>query len=554
MSIRPQRAALTLALTWTVLLLGWLRPVSDSTAGGFAPASERAAAPVAAHGRGQPLRVAISTDERALTPWNYNTGYPGLALLSFVYDAVTAFDEQGRVRPWLAEGYPATTDGRVFTFRLREGVRFHDGQPLTGVDVKFSYEALRDNRGGLTTNARNIESVEANGNDVTVTLRRPDPDFPYLQTFLPIVPRHLWEVTTDFRGATYTVGSGPYRLDEVRPGEFYRLVANMDYFRGPPTVEEIAVVTIKEVNTQVAALRAAQIDLMATRLPSELVAPFERDPAFRLSRGPGYATNIILMYNQRPALVRREVRQAIAYAVDTRALVDTLLLGTATLGNPGWFHPASPVHDPDVRPRARDLERANLLLDRLGYRRGPDGIRIAEGGPMEFSIIAYANNPERVRGAELVADALAEIGLRLSVRALEMGAADDLIAGPDFDRTNGQNYDFAMFGWSAGLQQVPSRAVQLFHSKPDRGPFNLSAYESTEMDALFDRLAVTLDPDERLRLLRQVERLVEEDVPFITWAYPDGIFAYRPAAYDGYMFVNGIGPLHPLSFLPRQSN
>lgn len=526
-------------------------PAGPSASGG-SPAPTAAGRPVG-KSSADLLRVALGTDERALTPFNYNTGL-GITLMNLIYDPVTAFDPNGTIRPWLAQEVKPSADAKTYAITLRSGVRYHDGQPLVGDDVKWTFETIRDTKGsGLTANVRNVQAVEVSGLSVTVTLKNPDPEFPYLMSLIPILPKRIWDGTTDLKGATFKIGTGSYLLAEVKPGELYRFKAFADYYRGKPTVNEIVMPIFKDQNSQVAALRSGEIDMLSRSAPPELIKDFQNDPNLKLARGSQFVTNQILLNNTRPGLTKKEARQAIGYALDTKAMVDTLLLGAGTDGNPGWFHPESPVHDPNVRPVARDLTKANALLDGLGYSRGPDGTRVAEGKPMDYTILAYANNPERVRGAELVASYLKDIGIKATVKSLEMQAVDDLVAGKDFDRTNPQDYDIAVWGWSASVQQTPGKVVQILHSDPGPGPFNLSIYKNPQMDALLDELGRTVDQAKRLDLFHKIEALCAEDRPFVVWGFPDGVFVYRPQVYDNLIYVKGQGIFNPLSFLPPQS-
>lgn len=499
------------------------------------------------------LRMAIGGDESTLTPYSYVTGYPGWNMLSLIYDTLFVMDADNLPKPWVAREHRVSADGRTHTLTLRNDVKWHDGKSLTSADVKFSYEFYKKNTHARWTSAvPDFTSIETpNDTTVVITLNAPSAAFA-IQTLadVPILPKHIWETVTKPREFVNNIGSGPFKLVEYKADQFYRFVANEAYFAGKPAVNELIMPIIKEVPTTFAALKAGEIHATTRALTPELVKEMQADNNLKIQRGPVYATTLMLFNNDRAPWDKREVRQAVALAIDQQKLVDTVLLGFGTPGNLGWIHPASPHHDPAIKTEY-NVAKARALLDGLGYRdTDNDGIREAAGKKMEATILVYSTAPTRVRAAELIAAALKEIGISIKVSAQERSAVDAKV-WPSGDPTQARDYDLAMWGWSAPVQVNVFRMVTLVHSDPKIGTLNNVGYKSASADRIGSELLATMDAERQRTLARQLEAVIAQDVPFVVLYYEDGVYAYRPAVYDRWVFQKGQGIFHKLTFLPN---
>jgi peptide/nickel transport system substrate-binding protein len=497
------------------------------------------------------LRIAILTDEGTLQPYTYKTGYPGWNLLSLVYDTVLLLDADNVPRPHLAREVQATADGLVYTVGLRAGIRWHDGRPLTADDVRFTYEYfLKHAHSRFTAPLRGVDGVSVSRPDVlTIRLKAANPSFPVRALAdVPILPRHVWEPLdpAKLKELRLAVGSGPYRLREADPSALYRLDANPDYFLGAPPVRELIFPVLKDLTTALQALRTGELQGLTRELPPEQVPLFSQPP-FKVARGPSFASTLLQFNTERPPFTRREVRQAIDLAIDKRRLVDTLLLGQGTVAPPGFIHPGSPFHDPAVTARF-DLARARQLLDQLGAAAGGDGVRVLDGQRLSITVVVDANNPLRIRAAELIAGMLRELGIALAVRALDANTVDSLV-WPEFDVARGRNYDLALWGWSPPVQVDPGRLAELVHSDPKVGRLNIGGYRSADADRLAAELQTTLDEPARRRLIQALQRQIGADLPFVMLYFADGNYAYRATAYDGWVYQKGQGIYTKLSFL-----
>jgi peptide/nickel transport system substrate-binding protein len=198
-----------------------------------------------------------------------------------------------------------------------------------------------------------------------------------------------------------------------------------------------------------------------------------------------------------------------------------------------------------------DPAQAAALLDELGFVDSDnDGVREANGTPMQAELLVQSSIPLRIRAAEIIAADLEALGIRLNVTALE---PDSVVAKvwPDFDVANERDYDLTMWGWSAPLQLSPTRMADLVHSDPAIGSTNIGGFRNSDADALATQLLETSDATAQQELSYQMEALIAEQLPFVMLYYADGIYASTPEAYDGWIFQTGQGIFHKLSFQPE---
>ncbi len=371
---------------------------------------------------------------------------------------------------------------------------------------------------------------------------------------MPILPKHIWEgITTPaehiFPEVT-NIGTGPYKLVEYQADQFYRFEANTDYFAGMPAVGELVVVRFADMAGALAAFQTNEVDMIFPPVPPEQIDLLQALDGVKIAQGPQYTTQIVYFDTQRPPFDQVEVRRAIALALDTQDMVDTVYLGFATRGNIGWIHPASPVFNSQVTTEY-NLEEANQLLDSVGMTdTDGDGVREYDGNPMSFEMLTPSNNPLRLRLAELAKEMLLKAGIAVQVSSVEQ-ATWEAAVWPEFDVSKGRNYQMAMWGWSAPVQANPYRITELIHSDPAIGNSNLTGFKNEQADALSNELLAETDPARREQLVKDLQALIAEQVPFVMLMYPDGVYAYRASVYDNLAFMSGQGVVHKLSFLPE---
>ncbi|WP_282139096.1 ABC transporter substrate-binding protein [Rossellomorea aquimaris] len=513
--------------------------------------------PVFADQKTKSLKVGITKDENGLNPYTYVTGYPGLDLVNLLYDNMFVLDEDNQPQPWLVKEYNVSEDGLTYEFTLHENITWHDGKPLTTEDVKFTMEYFIDHPKSRFTNPlKSIASIDqSDETTISLTLSEADPNF-MIQPLadLPILPKHIWSEISNPDEETNAIGSGPYILEEHKSGQYYKMKAHKDYFHGEPPIEEIVFPIIEDTTAMLNALQAGEIDALSSSISPELVEQFESNSSLKVARGPGYSTTLFQINAEKYPMTESAFRQAVNYAVDKQNLVDTLLLGYGEVGSPGFIHPSSTFHNSELKP-VYDQEKAKLILEEAGFKDvDGDGFREdPKGEKIDITTLVYANSPIRIRTAELVSEAINEIGIKNTVKAMDATTVDSLL-WPDFDVTKGRDYDMGLWGWSNTMQLFPDRMVELFHSDPAVGSVNIGAYKNADFDALSEQLSTTFKEEERMKVIKEMQSLVAEDSPFITLYYQEIVNAYNPSVYDGYVFQVGKGIINKLSFVSGEKS
>ncbi|HWG85365.1 MAG TPA: ABC transporter substrate-binding protein, partial [Deinococcales bacterium] len=281
----------------------------------------------------------------------------------------------------------------------------------------------------------------------------------------------------------------------------------------------------------------------------ELIARFSSDARLKVVRGPGFTSTLLQFNTASPPFNNAGLRRVIAGLIDYKGLVDTILLGNGTVGSAGFVHPDSPFYSASTREYPRfTVAQANQQLDSLGFRRGPDGIRVGrDGKKLDVTFLVQSNNPLRIRAAEIIAADLKQVGINLNVKSLDPTTVQQAL-WPDFDVGKGRNFEIAMWGWSAPVQaQLNLRG--LFHSTPAVGTINVGGYKNPTINTLVERMATTIDLEDRKALAARVQSIVAQDLPFITLWYPEGVYAYNPSAYDGWKYQKGQGIINKHSFI-----
>ncbi|KXK58536.1 hypothetical protein AWW66_29240 [Micromonospora rosaria] len=526
--------------TLRLLAAGLLLAVAGCSAGGDeAPAVDQPRTAPA-------VTIAVAGDEGTLTPYTYTTGYPGYNLLTLVFDTLLTLDTGNQVTPLLATGLTTSPDSRVFTLPLRSDVTWHDGRPFTADDVVFTIDYYRQHDTvRFAAPLAGVDTVQVRDGAVVVTLSRPDPEFPVrLLADMPILPRHVWSTITDPEQAPVTaaVGTGPYRLASYEPDRRYELTAHTGYPIGTPRVEKLTVSVIPEQQTALAALRTGEVQMVAGTVPANLKDQLAGQRGVTVATGSHFGSTLLVFNDGKAPFDRVEVRRALAAAIDTTDLVDTILLGQGTVGSPGFWHPQAPGADTGLR-HTHDPAAATAALDALGAAPGADGIRVLDGRPLAFDLLVYANSPDRVRAAELISEMLGTVGVKATVRAMDADSVDAKV-WPDFDVAKGRDFDLALWGWSAPTMTDYTRLAGLVASDPKVGRLNVTGIVDPELDAAAAELNATTTLADRQAAAGRLQQLIAAKTPFVTLYYPAGAYAYRSDVFAGWTYQQGAGLLH----------
>lgn len=500
------------------------------------------------------IKVAIHTDESTLTPFTYVRGYPGLEVMRLIYDSLFSLDEQNIVQPWMVDDYEVNTEFTEYKITLAPGQFWHDGEPVTADDVVFSFTyPLTQSSTRWRRIADQVEVIEVDDAlNFTIRLKAGNPDFlSQSLTDMAIIPKHVYENIEDAKTVKETVGSGPYKLVEYTEGQHYILEAVDGYFKGNARVARIVMPIMADTTTIFQALRSGSIHATTANVASELVSSFDAEREITVVAGPGLATTLLQINSEVYPFTLTEMRSALALALDTEELIDVLLLGFGDRGSLGFFHPAG-VFGKQGLIWERNVDKANELLDGLGFNWQGNYRVDDKGQPLRFELLVSANNPVRIRTAELITEQVREVGIELKIVSLEPNTLDDLV-WPGFDVTQGRDYHLSIWGWSAPIQLRPDALIQLAASDYALGTLNIGGFISSAFDSLANGYAGEINVGARRALIDEMQELIATEVPVIPLYYPQVIMAYRADAYDGWVLQQGNGIINKMSFLSEAS-
>jgi peptide/nickel transport system substrate-binding protein len=464
---------------------------------------------------------------------------PTMAVSAKVTEGLLAYDFDLKPLPQLAIAWAVADDARTFTFRLRPGVKWHDGVAFTSADVAFSIRLLRQVHPRGRATFANIADVET-PDDLTAVVKLAKPA-PYLiRAFAacesPMVPRHIYGDTdpTANPNGVAPIGTGPFRFAGWVKGSHVSLVRNAAYWNpGKPHLDAVAVRFMADARERVAALASGAIDLA----PGSPVSPEVLDRLLVRSNlrvetnGYQYTNQVLrLEFNlDRPLIGELRVRKAIARAIDRAGLLYAVWRGHGDL----TFGPISPhlqgFHSADVTRDGYDPAGAEQLLDLAGLHRGADGVRFR----LDLDFVP-AGEAYRAT-AEYVVQALVRIGIAVTLREQSF---------PSYVRRIYTDRDFDFSVSRANNMFDPTVGVQrLFWSKNfKRGvPFsNGSHYDNPEADALLEAAAVEADATTRREQFARFQNLVAHDLPDLTLLAPRQFTVFNPRVVDHTVTADGV--------------
>lgn len=472
-------------------------------------------------------------------------GGPHMVITTFLFDSLVWKDENGFV-PLLTEKWQASDDKKTFTFNLRPNVKWHDGQNFTADDVKFTFDYLRDNPLPMSAAEANnaIESVEVtNPQTVVFHLKNSAPDFVNnIAAQTQIIPKHIWQNVKDplkFQEPAAFVGTGAFKFKETRRGEYHVFEANADYFLGRPMIDRLI---FKNANNPLLALESGDVDA-ASPSSATALASFQNRDEYEITKGPYsyYLTKLVFNVN-RPPFDSKDLRQAVAYALNRPEIVKQVLNGEGIVSSVGLLHPDSVWFAKDLPKYEQDLKKSEELFAKAGFAsKDADGTRQnAAGNKLNFTLFTRSDSTEMVREAELVRDQLAQVGIRLDIKPLTTGPQENVLAKGDFDIALDSH------GGTISLS-IPA-------TNPD---FPARGYKNEELKNLYGEFLTSLDENKRRAAAVKIQQIIAEDLPSLPIYNPASAVAFRKSKGVKWFWTkDGLGGGAPiwwnkLAFLKR---
>jgi peptide/nickel transport system substrate-binding protein len=494
------------------------------------------------------LRIGLSADVTTMDP-HFVAAQPNLTAQQHVFDALIQTDARTRPVPGLASW--SNPDPLTWEFRLRKGVRFHDGSELTTEDVVYSLErpyTIKGSPGGYQTYVRPIVAKEI-VDRYTVRLKTAAPYGALLQDLseVMIVSKKAAAQATgeDFDRGKAAIGTGPYKLVRFARGDRIELTRHEGYWGGRLPWDKVTLLILPSDPVRTAALLSGQVDAVE-HVPTADIARLRKTPAFRLEQTVSWRT-IFLHVDQgrdRPPGVLSKagkpldknplkdirVRQAMSKAINRQAIAERVMEGLAMpAGN--VLSPSVIGHDPAVKPEPYDPEGAKKLLAAAGY---PGGFSVTIATPNNRYI-----NDEQV--AQTVAQMFARAGIAAKVEAMPLSVY--------FGKARNREFGVALLGWGSRAADLALRSLAAT-ANPDKGygAWNWGGYSNPKLDELIAQSLGTVDPAKREALARSASALAAREIAFIplhyqvvTWAMKRNI-TYT-ARTDEFTFAHHFRPV-----------
>lgn len=458
---------------------------------------------------------------------------------SKIFDGLVSYDKDFKLLPRLATEWEMAPDGLSVTFKLRQGVTWHDGKPFTSADVQFTFlEILKKMHARGKSTFRNLEAVET-PDEHTAIFKLGAPT-PYLMRALagaesPILPKHLYEGTdlTKNPANTQPVGTGPFKFGEFVRGSHVVLVRNENYWdEGKPYLDQLVIRFIADSASRAAALESGEVQYGAQYVvPLSDVARLEQNPNLVVSTD-GWEYNTSVNYFEfnlrRPQWQDVRVRQAIVHAIDKDFIVKNIWHGFAVPADGPITYKQADFHTTDVPKYEFDLDKAAKLLDEAGYPVKADGTRFT-------ATIDYSPSGDTFRQtAEVVKQNLAKIGVILNLRAMD---------GPTYTKTVWGDYDFDLNTYSVSNIADPVIGIQRLYwtqtIQQGVAYSNGSGYSNPEMDSLLEAGMVENDPVKRREIYVKMQQLAMTDLPNYPVVYMKWFSIYNKMVKN--MNTTGLG-------------
>ncbi|AFC31605.1 oligopeptide ABC transporter oligopeptide-binding protein [Paenibacillus mucilaginosus 3016] len=438
--------------------------------------------------------------------------------------------------PDLAVGQPTfSEDKKEMTVKIRTDAKYTDGQPVTADDVVFTYNVAlspdyKGPRKGVFEQLAKVEKVDEA--TIKFTFKQPFASFIDLMAY-NILPKHILGETPvkDMDKAPFIkqpVGSGPYKLEEWKQGQYLRLVRNENYYGGKPAVEKVTVKIIPDANSIMAQLQTGEVN--ASTVPADNLAVIEQyaktSGKIKLQKGIKSSTYLYVAWNlTNPLFQDKKVRQALTMAIDRQGIVDGVQEGQGVI-----VHSQTPPtywsYTENVPKFPFDAEKAKAMLAEAGWKDSDgDTILDKDGKKFEFEMQVNQGNKVREKAVTVIQQQLKKIGISVQPRVVE---------GSAFSKNfQSKQFESIFYGWNISGDPNPKG---IWHSAEIEHGLNNVTYKNPEVDKLIDEDLQTFDTNKRKELLGKIDALIAEDQPYTflyspttTVAYPANLEGFNPA-------------------------
>jgi peptide/nickel transport system substrate-binding protein len=506
---------------------------------------------------GDTLRIGVSASIDSLNPFVSSSDYSAV-VYQYAYPHLTEYDKDLKIVPSFASRWETSADGTSWTFHTVTGAKWSDGKPLTAKDAAFTLTMMVKFQNGptgqLAGSVAHLTSAEA-PNDSTLVLTYDSPVANVLNQVqgVHILPEHVWskltagdgKAITTFQNGAPMVSGGPFKLTKYTKDQLALFDRNPNWWgKTKPKIGGFGLQMFANGDAMITALKTGQVDMIGEATQATAVKTLKSaGMVVDTAKNTGFYDFII---NTTPAktknreLLNPDVRKAFEYAMNREEMVKTAWLGFAEPGST-IVAPATGWHDSSIAPLPFDPAKANAILDGLGYAKGTDGIRVADGHPMSYQVIF----PTEINGAgdrmfQIIQTGFKQIGVNLQMRKMDTDAATTAINGADNKYTD---FDLAMWDW---IPPVDPNFMLSVLTCDQRGSNSDSGYCNPVYDQMYQDQGVLTDHAARQAKINEMQQLAFNDRPYIVLVYQHIIEAHSPK-WTGFVMSPLVGSVNNLS-------
>lgn len=459
--------------------------------------------------------------DATLNPFTWPNQQPTILVCKNVFSTLVKYSDEGdsQIIGDLATTWEASEDGLTWTFNLRDDVLWHDGEPFTAEDVKFTIEGLLDPavNAQFRTNLTGVTGAEViDDHTVAIHTEVPLGSLPLVFAYnIAIAPAHLLEgqnLNEIPEFVQQPIGTGPYKVESITHGDQMVLKANEDYFEGVPSIQTLVYRVIPDVNQIVAQLQTGELDM--AEIPAANRATLEGSGNVSFTSTLETSTFCIYTNNHRFPFDDATVRRAATHAIDRQVIVDQLLLGEAEIATGPYSSAFGDFFNADLEPIPFDVEAGATLMTEAGFEQ-VDGIWSKDGQAVEIELYVDQGNPVREQLAQVVQQFLQDFGFTVNLQIVEWSVYIDITS----ERPG--KYD-ARTGWRFTAPD-PDKSSEYGTD----GTVNHYGYSNPEVDELFDQGRTEVDHEKRVEIYHEIQRLIYDDTAIIWMYYPKSIFAFN---------------------------
>ena len=480
------------------------------------------------------IRIADSRGD-----WGYPNPYrhyprgPGYIRMSWVFDTLIWKDQNGYI-PALAETWSFDAGRQAFTFNLNPRAKWHDGRPLTSEDVVFTLEYFKRHPYRWIT-VDNVSRSEAIGpHKVIIYLSKAySPFISDIGGTMPVLPKHIWEPVENpksFNDPKAFIGSGPYKFRDFNKAKgTYLYEAFPEYYQGRPRADRLIYV---RSGKPLVSLANGEVD--QANIKPDMAAPLKKKGMVIIKDERGWNKKLMINHKKSP-FNDKHFRQAIAYAVNQQEIIAKSHRGFATPASYGLLSIDHEMYNPGTPTYAYNPEKAQHLIESLGYRKGIEGHFGKDGQPLKIELlssnITVAGESVADRDGEVIKKQLESIGIQVDLVNMEQATTDSRVKNWDFD--------LAVSG-HGGICGDARILNEMISSQYGAGSVNSARYDANpELNRLMEDQMLEMDQEKRKAIVIKIQEIYAEDLPAISLYYPDSMAAYNPDKGIQWFYTRG---------------